>query len=274
MAMRRLGTIGCALLLATAVACGTDEASVGTGGDGGSNTTTAARSPDQRYRFSGTVLQGPTGGPQLCSFVLDSYPPQCSGGQDLDGWDWSTVRHESANGIRWGRYELIGTWDDGRFTSTELATTRAPGAASANDEPDPLPVPCDDPPVGTITEDTDAVDPAYDYVDAQDDWAGSWHVGDVYVVAFTGDIERHTRDLATRWDGPYCVTSSPRNHAELEQMMIDLAEEYGAFSSAMAPHRGGVDLTLWVDDPDVQSELDRRYGAGVVEVDGHLRPVD
>lgn len=46
----------------------------------------------------GTVLDD--GSPMLCYNILTSLPPQCSG-PEVVGWDWSTVEHEEANGVRW-----------------------------------------------------------------------------------------------------------------------------------------------------------------------------
>ncbi|MGM1030650.1 MAG: hypothetical protein ACQEWM_12400 [Actinomycetota bacterium] len=46
----------------------------------------------------GTVLDAGT--PMLCFMVLASLPPQC-GGPVVVGWDWTTVPHEEASGVRW-----------------------------------------------------------------------------------------------------------------------------------------------------------------------------
>lgn len=46
----------------------------------------------------GTVLDAGT--PMLCWMVLTSLPPQC-GGPVVIGWDWTTVPHEEASGVRW-----------------------------------------------------------------------------------------------------------------------------------------------------------------------------
>lgn len=52
----------------------------------------------------GTVLEpasGPGAGtPMLCYAVAQSLPPQCTG-PEVVGWDWSTLQHEEANGVRW-----------------------------------------------------------------------------------------------------------------------------------------------------------------------------
>lgn len=60
--------------------------------------------------------------PRLCAGgVEESYPPQCSGGYDMLGWDWSDVPHDSAYGTRWvERVDLQGTFDGIWFTVTDV----------------------------------------------------------------------------------------------------------------------------------------------------------
>jgi hypothetical protein len=43
-------------------------------------------------------------GPQLCFSTLDSYPPQCGGGVELQGWDWS----EGTGDTTWANLDLVG----------------------------------------------------------------------------------------------------------------------------------------------------------------------
>ena len=52
-----------------------------------------------RHAGTGTVLQSPEHGPQIClGGVFTSLPPQC-GGVPLAGWDWAVAEgEESANG--------------------------------------------------------------------------------------------------------------------------------------------------------------------------------
>ncbi|WP_406673857.1 hypothetical protein WBK31_35795 [Nonomuraea sp. N2-4H] len=83
---------------------------------GGGDTTTAE--PVTYAADSVTVLESPEHGPQLCSTVAESLPPQCSG-PDVVGWDWSKVRHESHGGTTWGQYRVVGTWDGAKLTLTE-----------------------------------------------------------------------------------------------------------------------------------------------------------
>lgn len=47
----------------------------------------------QRYRVTATVLESPEHGPQLCTSLKQSYPPQGSG-PDVIGWDWDKVNAE------------------------------------------------------------------------------------------------------------------------------------------------------------------------------------
>jgi hypothetical protein len=70
----------------------------------------------------GTVLQIDAQTPQLClGAVAESYPPQCGGPEILD-WNWDAVDlEETASGVTWGTYAVVGTWDGTRFTLTQPA---------------------------------------------------------------------------------------------------------------------------------------------------------
>jgi hypothetical protein len=72
----------------------------------------AARDPTSSSgpcRASGTVLESPDHGPQLCHAVAESYPPQCPG-LEVVGWNWAAVDGEEfAGGTTWGAYEVTGT---------------------------------------------------------------------------------------------------------------------------------------------------------------------
>lgn len=81
-----------------------------------------------------------TTGPTMCVGIIDtSFPPQC-GGAPLVGWDWDAVDdEESAAGVIWGEYDLVGTWDGSDFTVTRppAAPTRAETAEGYAPWPDP-----------------------------------------------------------------------------------------------------------------------------------------
>lgn len=70
----------------------------------------------------GTVLQVGDAAPQLClGAVAESYPPQC-GGPEIVGWDWDAIElKESANGVTWGGFAVVGEWDGTVFELTEPA---------------------------------------------------------------------------------------------------------------------------------------------------------
>jgi len=110
--------VALALTLALLAACGGGDEVVTSDDPRPSNPAPA----DQRYTATATVLESPEHGPQLCSGVRDSYPPQC-GGPDIVGWDWDDVpAKESANGTTWGAYTVVGTWDGTTLTLTEPPT--------------------------------------------------------------------------------------------------------------------------------------------------------
>lgn len=80
----------------------------------------ASRRMDRpRYHGSLTVLESSTHGPELCGFILESFPPQ-GRGVPVQGWDWTAVDGaESASGTTWGTWHLTGTFDGEVFTLTE-----------------------------------------------------------------------------------------------------------------------------------------------------------
>ena len=113
---RHLLSAGLALAV-IAGACGDDGGGSGSGSGSGSGADRAEVGTDvPTYEGTFTVLESSEHGPQLCSGVLLSYPPQC-GGPDIVGWDWATVEGETTAGaVRWGQYQVTGTNADGRFT--------------------------------------------------------------------------------------------------------------------------------------------------------------
>ena len=56
-------------------------------------------------------------GAQLCDMLLESYPPQCKG-IPVISWDWNTVEHEEAQGVRWGLYTVAVQADGDRVHVT------------------------------------------------------------------------------------------------------------------------------------------------------------
>jgi hypothetical protein len=71
--------------------------------------------------FDGMVLDD--GSPVFCTTVMESYPPQCGDSPVVEGWDWESVAHEDASGVKWGEYRFEGVLDQGvlRVTTTPSA---------------------------------------------------------------------------------------------------------------------------------------------------------
>ncbi len=88
------------------------------------------RDASEELTASATVLQRSADeGAMLCfGGIAESLPPQCSG-PVLRGWEWSTVSdEETAVGVTWGRYDVVGTWD-----GTTFALTRPPVGGNITD---------------------------------------------------------------------------------------------------------------------------------------------
>jgi hypothetical protein len=254
-------------------------------------------------RFAGmfTVLESPAHGPQLCSMVATSYPPQC-GGPEIVGWDWTNVEKESFNGTTWGFYYVVGTWDEAAraLTLTEPArngdevTDWGPGQRTGPDFTSPCPPPAGGwRPVDEAKATVDAMQAAMTIAEAEPDFAGAW-IDQPYLtsydspdannpmkfvlnVRFTGDLAGHEARLREVWGGALCVSPATRSMAELEQIQHELSASLGetdARSSAIDVVTGTVWVSLMVAKAEQQAELDQRYGEGVVILTGLLRPID
>ncbi|SEF14974.1 hypothetical protein [Jiangella alba] len=266
-----------ALLLA---ACGDEEA------PRSASPSDAPSSADSGQLYTGifTVLEGYGHGPQLCSMVAESYPPQC-GGPDIAGWNWDQAPDaESANGVTWGFYSVTGTWDGTTFTLTEPPLS---GAATSPVLPDDAVLdftpPCEPPAGGWVVVDAATANEAgraaaEDYAYAQPDFAGTWIDSfarpNILTFSFTGDLERHETALRGLWGGPLCVTGAERTMQELIAIQDEIvAAGPGVPATALDLVSGQVTLDVFVADGQ-QEQLDERYGAGVVRVSAALRPVE
>jgi hypothetical protein len=110
----------------------------------GCGSPASVTSQEVLHTGSGTVLQSPAHGPELCFDVMQSLPPQCSG-IPLLGWDWAQVDgEESANGSTWGEYAVTGRWDGSALTVTERDAPPPRGVG----DPDPIEAGGDDRPPG------------------------------------------------------------------------------------------------------------------------------
>ena len=203
-----IGAIATAAAVVAAVAVVANRDDGGTEIAAGASTTQPASGPIE-YGGNIAVLESPEHGPQLCTAVAESYPPQC-GGPDVVGWDWNAVDgEESADGTTWGSFYVAGTWIDGVFTLTRPATGPVP---TPNRTDIDFTTPCED----LRTDDSDAVvtvdGPLAE--ESSPDFAGAWWDAQhgVYNVAFTGDVEAHQEALRQEYDGRLCVVQ--REHSE------------------------------------------------------------
>ncbi|MFI6480065.1 hypothetical protein ACIBH1_19175 [Nonomuraea sp. NPDC050663] len=258
----------------------------------------SAQRPGRYAADAITVLESPAHGPQLCSFVAESYPPQCSG-PDVVGWDWSKVRHESANGTRWGSYRVVGTWDGSRLTLTEPAGEARRPAVQEQRFTSPCPAPEGgwrpsdpakatqealqatqqrlegEPSVGGVWLDQSYLDAIPGYDGSKPEWAEKYANDPtklVLNVKFTGDLAGREAWIRETWGGPLCVSQARRSEAELRRVQESLGEGY--VHTSVDIMREQVTAGVWVATEELRHRLDAEHGAGVVMLEPVLKPVD
>ncbi|WP_157987502.1 hypothetical protein [Jiangella endophytica] len=266
-----------ALLLA---ACGDEEAPV----SASPSDAPPSADPDQLYTGVFTVLENGDHGPQLCTVVAESFPPQC-GGPDVLGWNWDEAPDvTSENDVTWGYYSVTGTWDG---TALTLAEPPLAGAATSPVVPDgtvpDFTSPCQPPAGGwTVTDPATATETALAavsaYVDEQADGAGMWIDSSaeptVLNARFTGDLEQHEAALRAIWGGPLCVSEAGRSTQDLTAIQDELtAAVPDVITIGPEVTANVVQLSVFVDN-GLQEQLDEQYGEGVVQVSASLRPVE
>jgi hypothetical protein len=260
---------------------------------------TTAPSGPQRFRASATVLQNAHHGPELClGGVLSSLPPQCSG-PPITNWSWEEVTgEERQNGVIWGAYGVVGTYDGKSFTLTAKPGPRTGRPSDEVPGADRFASPCPTPPGGWKVvdpskmsfADEQAVDAAAgadpDFVLAWVDARGTRDPKHperpddpakvVKNFAFTGDLERHEAELRALWGGPMCVSRKLHSSQELQRIQKEVQDDptiHQLWSSA-----GNIDDVVEVgvvwDDGTLQRRLDERYGPGVVKVTSALQPIN
>jgi hypothetical protein len=260
------------------------------------STGTANLVPDGytgRFRIVATVLENAEHGPQLCTGVEDSLPPQC-GGPDVAGWAWTGLRYESAAGTRWGSYLLVGTFDGRVFRMTEPPKVND---GSLNPQPripdftSPCPVPSGGwRPVDPARATDNALQTANAVASAEPDFAGLWldqkqppdngrtAANDptklVLNVRFTTELRRHETDIRRVWGGALCVSGAEHTIAELTRIQQDLGHEPGSLVSSIDVVTGTVRVEVFAPTQSRQRELDARYGPGLVVLTGALEPID
>lgn len=256
-------------------------------------TQTSPSEADQLHEATGLILDDSSRGPKFCLGVVNqSLPPQCDG-IPLLGWDWTEVEgEETANETRWGDYHLVGNYDGDTFTVVEVGPPN-------NEEPaesDPIDTPCAEPSGGwTVTDPDRASDEdvaaAQREVSRDKDFAGLWidyydeppggpteeDPGDIILnVAFTGDLEKHERELRELWGGPLCMRQHAHSLRELQKVQntFPAAEfDLDVLWSDIDVVEGFVEIGVVAITQQTLQRIEDRYGKDVVKIDARLKPV-
>jgi hypothetical protein len=260
----------------------------------------------------GEVTTGPTlvlddgEGPQVClGGVAASLPPQC-GGPVVSDWDWADHEgaYEEASGVRWGSFELRGTFDGTAFTPSEVVAE----ADSTGPEPEtraPETTPCDPPAEGwgvidpTTTNEAAlgkvtrvaAARPDHGVVWMDQSINPRWQAfldGDVSLevqramndpmltivnVGVTGDVGAAESELRPVWGGSLCVYQVANTEAELRRAAEALRGLPGFLGGGYGSISNTVEQSVIYDDGSIQAWADDEFGPGVVEISSALQPV-
>lgn len=234
------------------------------------------------YDGVGTVIETADHGPRLCFGVLDSLPPQCGSGIDLDGFSWDGVADEqSMSGTTW--HDLVwfaGTYDAaaGRLHVTvERDATREDAQARRTGvfEPD-FSVPCD-PPTGGWPA-AEKPDFPGEQIARIPGYAGAWidPLQRIYTVKFTGDLTAAEAAVRELYDGALCIAPAERDATALAAIQDQLMalSSVQVMDTATFVDAGGEWVTgnLIAPNPDLQAALDEQFGTGVVRLSSYLQP--
>ncbi|QIK74309.1 hypothetical protein [Nocardioides piscis] len=299
--LRPLTALAATLALTLTAACSTEEQMRGVdpaGQSADADDHGAPAAPDEMpsaipaadglVRTEGLVTVLDDGdGPQLCTFVAESLPPQCEG-TPLAGWDWAAhPEHEDQSGTRWGDFALTGTFDGESLTVTDAIPAALYDTVSQPPEPSPT-SPCDPPAGGWAVVDPAKADQAsmdatFATAGGLPGYAGAWldqgpdeaAANDptkvVINVAVTQDPAGAEAKLRETWGGALCVSEARFTEAELNEVAMELQKLPGATTSSAADDV--VQLGVLFDDGSLQAWADETYGEGRVEITSTLGPV-
>jgi hypothetical protein len=270
------------------------------GAPGGDAPAQTAGAQQRRYKATATVLQSRDHGPELCLTAMALAGLPACRGLPVPNWRWDQVEGErAADGITWGHYRLVGTYDGASFTVTRAALAPPDRQPSAEEQFKHEPKPgCPQPAGGWQVPDPARrseryLEPVTRTARAEPDFAGLWlsylaPMGDnvaeepgefVLNVAFTGDLARHEAELRSRWGGRLCVTRQQRSYRQLLRIQRDLHGPAGTdlglrvLASGIRESASAVTLTVVVLEERAREALEARYGAGAVQATAVLTPI-
>jgi len=228
-------------------------------------------------------------GPELCTFVAESMPPQCSG-TPLAAWDWAAhPEHEDQSGTKWGSFALTGTFDGTTFAVTEAIPAALYDPMSEAPEPE-FATPCPAPAEGwgvvdPATANQEAMDATFAAATALPGYAGAWidqpddpavegGMNDptrlIINIAVTEDVAGAEATLRETWGGALCVSKAEYTEAELNELAMELQKLPGVTTSSAADDV--VRVGVLFDDGSLQEWADATYGEGRVEITSILVP--
>ncbi len=259
------------------------------------------------------VLQW-NGRPAVACFgsIGESAPPSC-GGPALVHWRWEDVDPDAVEGdgqARWGRFELVGTfdptqgpdpaapspWPFGGSTADTTFTLTAPPRTSKADRvsaaggsaPEER---CPTPAGGWPTPDRRHVGDAdrgafFGVARRSPDLAAvgiDREEGGVQVLyaAFTRDLEARRLELAQVWGGPFCVVEGRVTQVEFaaaQQRLLDAAPNgrvagWPMLGTGPVPEDGLIEVAVVWAPPTLEAELEAGYGVPI-RISRALRPLD
>jgi hypothetical protein len=251
--------------------------------------------------YGATVLDAGHGARLCLGTILDSLPPQC-GGPEVVGWDWKQHQgqYESAAGVRWGVFDLTGTFDGSSFTPSEV-TAYDPASPPRPADGDQLTTPCPTPAGGwhvldpaqtnehTFQRAQDVamstmgyvilwVDQSVNQAMGQFDDTGDNDLVDrlndpqleILDIQTTGDVADMERRVREVWGGMLCVTRVQHSRDELDRIQRELNTLPGMLSSGSGDARDRVTVEVVYDDGSYQRWADATYGPGTVVVTSAL----
>ena len=257
-----------------------------------SDTTTPAppaRDPNQHYAVTTKVGSGPGYGPRLCLGPIAATGDMdrlCGVGPPVADFSWDTVDGETSNewGYTAGFYNLVGTFDGTAYHVLEARQAELPTSGESPDFTNACKAPPGGYPVVDPTKNNEEARlAAVEYANGQMDHAGLWvaEYNTMLNITFTGDIERHEREIREVWGGKLCVARRPHLAGEIGRVVRELHTDPAVAAAGIYVLHGGGDpvhncarMEVLIADAAAQYWADQQYGKGMVCFRGVFKPVD